>query len=74
LNWVNIRKWFLSAKRNPPQRKPRRSDDQAKITVSLPKKLKTTILQEPKKENRPTSNYLVTVLKDLVEAADENSG
>ena len=45
---------------------PKRSGDQSTLTISLPKDLKARIESAAKKDNRSTSNFLVTELMKLL--------
>jgi hypothetical protein len=52
---------------NPPKKHvPKRSDDNATLTISLPKSMKRKILEEAKKDNRTASNFLVNELLKIL--------
>jgi hypothetical protein len=52
---------------NPPKKHvPKRNEDNATLTISLPKSMKRKILEEAKKDNRTASNFLVNELLKIL--------
>lgn len=44
--------------------------DKTRILINIPIELKERVETEAKKENRSVSNYIITVLKNHIEAKD----